>query len=172
MSDKNIDLTNYNNGDAVVSNNSLLSPCSGIYSILDMLDYLQSELADIDETAGHLVQMCKAELLQKLAMEAMTRALRRSPAQINAEFDSLSQAFASDMARKVAIAQTTRDSNLSIARHINQARLDIAAKGVKERSLLIKQLAHEAKVAHEKELARLLACEEADDRRHGDRGAH
>jgi hypothetical protein len=35
-----------------------------------MIDYLQLELAHIDSTAGHLLQMCKAELLQKLAMEA------------------------------------------------------------------------------------------------------
>jgi hypothetical protein len=65
-----------------------------------MIDYLQLELAHIDSTAGHLLQMCKAELLQKLAMEAMTSALRNGPAQINADFASLSQAYASDATRK------------------------------------------------------------------------
>ena len=62
-------------GDASVSNDSLHSPGSGIYEILSTIDYLQLELARIDSTAGHLLQMCKAELLQKLAMEAMTSAV-------------------------------------------------------------------------------------------------
>ena len=75
--------------------------------------------------------MCKAELLQKLAMEAMTSALRDGPAQINPDFTLLSQAYASDATRKITMAQTSRDNQLSIARHINQARLDIAANGVK-----------------------------------------
>jgi len=95
-----------------------------------MIDYLEPELAHIDSTAGHLLQMCKAELLQKLAMEAMTSALRDGPAQINADIASLSQSYASDATRKITMPQTSRDNQLSIARHINQARLDIA-NGVK-----------------------------------------
>jgi hypothetical protein len=88
------------------------SPGSGIYEILSMIDYLQPELAHIDSTAGHLLQMCKAELLQKLAMEAMTSALRNGPAQINADFASLSQAYGSDATRKITMAQTSRDNKL------------------------------------------------------------
>jgi hypothetical protein len=131
MSAKKIDMSDKNNGDASVSIDSSHSPGSGIYEILSMIDYLQLELAHIDSTAGHLLQMCKAELLQKLAMEAMTSALRNGPAQINADFASLSQAYASDATRTITMAQTSRDNQLSIARHINQARLDIAANGVK-----------------------------------------
>jgi hypothetical protein len=131
MSAKKIDMSDKNNGDASDSNDPLHSPGSGIYEILSMIDYLQLELAHIDSTAGHLLQMCKAELLQKLAMEAMTSALRNGPAQINPDFAALSQAYASDATRKTTIAQTSRDNQLSIARHINQARLDIAANGVK-----------------------------------------
>ena len=131
MSAKKIDMSDKNNGDASVSNDSLHSPGSGIHEILSMIDYLQPELAHIDSTAGHLLQMCKTELLQKLAMEAMTSALRNGPAQINPDFASLSQAYASDATRKLTMAETSRDTQLSIARHINQARLDIAANGVK-----------------------------------------
>ena len=131
MSVKKIDMSDKNNGDASDSNDPLHSPGSGIYEILSMIDYLQLELARIDSTAGHLLRMCKAELLQKLAMEAMTSALRNGPAQTNADFASLSQAYASDATRKITTAQSSRDNQLSIARHINQARLDIVANGVK-----------------------------------------
>jgi hypothetical protein len=91
------------------------------------IDYLQRELVHIASTAGHLLQMGKAELPQKLAMEATTSALRNGPAQINAAFASLSQAYASDAARKITMAQTSHDNELSIARHNNQARLDSAS---------------------------------------------
>lgn len=131
MSAKKIDRSDRNNSDANVSIDTLHSPSSGIYEILSMIDYLQPELSQIDSTAGHLLQMCKAELLQKLAMEAMTSALRNGPSQINADFASLSQAYASDATRKITIAQTSCDHQHSIARHINQARLDIAANGMK-----------------------------------------
>jgi hypothetical protein len=70
------------------------------------------------------------ELLQKLAMGAMTGALRNGSAQINADFASLSRAYARDATRKITMAQTSRDNQLSIARYINQARLEIAATGV------------------------------------------
>jgi hypothetical protein len=131
MSAKKIGMSDKINGDASVLNDSLHSPGSGIYEILSLIDYLQPELAHIDSNAGHLLQMCKAELLQKLAMEAMTSASCNGPAQINADFASLSRAYASDATRKITMAQTSRDNQLSIARHINQARLDIAANGVK-----------------------------------------
>jgi len=107
MSAEKIDKSDKNNGDASVSVDSSHSPGSGIYEILSMIDYLQPELAHIDSTAGHLLQMCKAELLQKLAMEAMTSALRNGPAQINADFASLSQAYGSDATRKITMAQTS-----------------------------------------------------------------
>jgi hypothetical protein len=55
--------------------------------------------------------MCKAELLQTLAVEATTSALRHGAAQIN-NFAPLSQAFASDAARKFAMAQTACDTKL------------------------------------------------------------
>ena len=132
MSDKKIDISDKNNGDASVSNDSLHSPGSAIYKILSIIDYLQPELAHINSTAGHLLQMCKSELLQKVAMEAMTSALRNGPTQINADFASLSRAYASDATRKITMTQTSPDNQLSIARHINRARLDaIAANGVK-----------------------------------------
>jgi hypothetical protein len=124
-------MSDENNGSAVVSKDSWRSPPSGTYAILSIIDFLQLELAQIDSAAGHLLQMCKAELLQKLAMEATTNALRNSPAQISAEFASLSQANASDAVRKITIAKKERDHSLSIARHINRARLDIAANGAK-----------------------------------------
>jgi hypothetical protein len=124
-------MSDENNGSALISKDSLRSPRSGTYAILSIIDFLQPELAHIDSAAGHLLQMCKAELLQKLAMEATTIALRNSPAKINDEFASLSQTDASDAVRKIAIAKTERDHSLSIARHINRARLDIAANGAK-----------------------------------------
>ncbi|MGH6822372.1 MAG: hypothetical protein ACRECP_08120 [Methylocella sp.] len=77
--------------------------------------------------------MCKAELPQKLAMEATTSALRNGPAHINAAFASPSQAYANDAARKITMAQTLHDSELSIARLINQARLEFVSNGMKER---------------------------------------
>jgi hypothetical protein len=117
--------------DKSVSNDSLHSSGSAIYKILSIIDYLQPELAHIDSTAGHLLQMCKSELLQKLAMEAMTSALRNGPTQVNADFASLSRAYASDATRKITMPQTSPDNQLSIARHIKRARLDIAANGVK-----------------------------------------
>src|SRR5438477_9768375 len=52
----------------------------------------------------------KAELLQTLAVKATTSALRHDAAQINASFVSLSQAFASDTARKFAMAQRACDN--------------------------------------------------------------
>jgi crotonobetainyl-CoA:carnitine CoA-transferase CaiB-like acyl-CoA transferase len=58
------------------------------------------------EVKPSLLQMCKAELLQKLAMEATTSALGNGPAQINADFASLSQAYSSDAARMITMAKT------------------------------------------------------------------
>jgi hypothetical protein len=170
MSDKNIDLSDKNHGDAVVSNDSLHFPRSGIYAILSMIDYLQPQLAHFNSAAGHLLQMCKAELLRKLAMEATTSALGNGPAQINADFASLSQAYSSDAARKITMAKTARDNTLSIARHINQARIDIAANRVKERISFVKELGRGAQISSQQELSGHLTFEAADGRRHGGRG--
>jgi hypothetical protein len=135
-----------------------------------LIDYLQPQLAHFDSAAGHLLQMCKAELLRKLAMEATTSALGNGPAQINADFASLSQAYSSDAARKITMAKTARDNALSIARHINQARLDIAANRVKERTSFVKELARGAQISSQQELSGHLTFEAADGRRHGGRG--
>lgn len=110
MSDKN-------DGGATVSNKHLRS--------------LQSAILAIVKNAGQLLQMCKAELLQTLAVEATTSALRHGAAQNAADFASRAKFNASDAAGKITTAEMPRDNALSIARHINQARLDIAANRVK-----------------------------------------
>ncbi|MGH7247989.1 MAG: hypothetical protein ACREH9_07780, partial [Pseudomonadota bacterium] len=95
----------------------------------------------VDSNAGQLLQMCKAELLQTLAVEATASALRRGAAQNSADFASRPQACASDAARKITTAKMSRDNALSIARHINRARLDIAANGGKARAALVNERA-------------------------------
>ena len=115
-----------NNGGAVVSNKPLNSSQSAILAIVNMINYLQPEVVRADSNAGQLLQMCKAELLQTLAVEATTSALRDGA---DATFASLSQAFASDAARKFAMAQTACDNE--IARQNEHARNDIALNGVK-----------------------------------------
>ena len=84
-----------NNDGAVISNKPLLPSQSAILAIVNMINYLQPEVVLVDSNAGQLLQMCKAELLQTLAVEATTSALRHGAAQIN-NFAPLSQAFASD----------------------------------------------------------------------------
>jgi hypothetical protein len=115
-------MSDENDGGAAVSNKPLHSPQSAILAIV--------------KNAGQLLQMCKAKLLQTLAVEATTSALRHGAAQNNADFASVSQAYARDSAGKITTAEMSRDNALSIARHINQARLDIAANGVKARTAL------------------------------------
>ena len=122
-----------NNGGADVSNNPLHSSQSAILAIVNMINYLQPEVVLADPNAGQLLQMCKAELLQTLAVEATTSALRHGAAQINATFAAVSQAFASDTARKLAMAQTACDNEIAIARQNEQPRNDIAFNGVKVR---------------------------------------
>jgi hypothetical protein len=126
-------MSNENNGGAVVSNKPLHSPQSAILAIVNMINYLQPEVVLVDSNAGQLLQMCKAQLLQTLAVEATTSALRHGAAQINANFGSLSQAYASDAARKFAMAQTACDNEIAIARQNEQARIDIALNGLKAR---------------------------------------
>ena len=89
----------------------------------------------------------------------MTRALRSGAAQINASFASLSQAYASDAARKVTTAQMSSESNLAIARQNEQARYDIASNGLKEQSSLIKERAQLAQISRQEELSGLLSLE-------------
>jgi len=122
-----------NNDGAVISNKPLLPSQSAILAIVNMINYLQPEVVLVDSNAGQLLQMCKAELLQTLAVEATTSALRHGAAQINATFAPLSQAFASDAARKFAMAQTACDNEIAIARRNEQARNDVALNGVKAR---------------------------------------
>jgi hypothetical protein len=105
-------MSDENNGGAVVSNRPLHSPQSAILAIVNMINYLQPEVALVDPNADQLLQMCKAELLQTLAVEATTSVLLRSAAQTNATFASVSQAFASDAARKFAMAQTACDNEM------------------------------------------------------------
>ena len=124
-------MSDEDNGGAVVSNKHLHSPQSAILAIVNMINYLQPEVVLVDSNAAQLLQMCKAELLQTLAMEATTSALRHGAAQINATFASLSQAYASDAARKFAMAQAACDNEIAIARQNEQARNDIALNGVK-----------------------------------------
>src|SRR5207302_3603998 len=90
------DMSDENNGGAALSNKHLHCSRSAILAIVNMINYLLPEVALVDSNAGQLLQMCKAELLQTLAVEATTSALRHGAAQINANFAPLSQAFASD----------------------------------------------------------------------------
>ena len=127
-------MSDENNDGAVVSNKPLHSSQSAILAIVNMINYLQPEVVLVDSNAGQLLQMCKAELLQTLAVEATTSALRHGAAQINATFAPLSEAFASDAARKFAMAQTACDNEIAIARQNEQTRRnDIALNGVKAR---------------------------------------
>jgi hypothetical protein len=120
-----------NSGDAVASNKPLHSPQSAILAIVNMINYLQPEVVLLDSNAGQLLQMCKAELLQTLAVEATTSVLRHGAAQTNATFASVSQAFASEAARKFAMAQAACDNEIAIARQNEQARNGMALDGVK-----------------------------------------
>ena len=70
----------------------------------------------------------------------------------------------------ITMAKTARDDALSIARHINQARLDIAANRVKERTSFVKELARGAQISSQQELSGHLTFEAADGRRQGGRG--
>jgi hypothetical protein len=126
-------MSDENNGGAAASNKPLHSPQSAILAIVNMINYLQPEVEVVDPNAGQLLQMCKAELLQTLAVEATTSAFRHGAVQINATFAPLSQAFASGAARKFAMAQTACDNEIAIARQNEQARSDIALNGVKAR---------------------------------------
>jgi hypothetical protein len=47
--------------------------------------------------------------------------------------------FVRESARKFAMAQTACDNEIAIARHINRARLDIAANGVTKRASFVKE---------------------------------
>lgn len=123
MSDKNV-------GRAAVSNKPMRSPQSAILAIV--------------KNAGKLLQICKAELPQTSAVEATTSALRHVAAQNNAGFASRAKSYASDAAGKITTAEMSRDNALSIARHINQARRDIAANRAKARTALVNEWARGA----------------------------
>ena len=103
------------------------------------------------------------------AVEATTNALRNGAAQINATFASLSQAYATDAARKITMAQTSSDNELAIARQNEQVHYDIASNGIKEHSSLIKEQAQMTQISRQEELSSLLSLEtqrEDIERRH------
>lgn len=93
------------------------------------------------------------------AVETTTSTLRSGAAQINASFASLSQAYTSDVTRRISTAQTSSDNELAIARQNEQARYDIALNGVKDQSSLIKEQAQTAQVSRQEELSSLLSLE-------------
>ncbi|WGJ15635.1 hypothetical protein QEV83_05055 [Methylocapsa sp. D3K7] len=104
-----------------------------------------------------------------IAVEATTNALRTGAAQISATFASLSQAYASDAARKIATAQTSSENELAIARQNEQARYDIASNGLKEQTSLVKEQAQTAQISRQEELSSLLQLEsqrESIERQH------
>ncbi|MGH6842206.1 MAG: hypothetical protein ACREDV_08975 [Methylocella sp.] len=106
-----------NDGGAAVSGKSLRSPQSAILAIV--------------KNAGKLLQLCKSDLPQTSAVEATTSAVRHVADRNNADFASRPKFYASDAAVKITTAEMSRDNALSIARHIDQARRDIAANRVK-----------------------------------------
>jgi hypothetical protein len=93
------------------------------------------------------------------AVEATTSALRSGATQINASFASLSQAYGSAAANKIATVRSMSDSELAIARQNEQTRYDIALNGVKEQSSLVKEQAQTAQISRQEELSSLLALE-------------
>ncbi len=93
------------------------------------------------------------------AVQATTSALHAGADQINATFGSLSQAYASNAARKIAVSQTSSSEELAIARQNEQSQYDIAANGLKEQSALIKERAQMAQISRQEELSALLALD-------------
>ena len=92
-------------------------------------------------------------------MQQATSALRSGAAQINASFASLSQAYGSAAAKKIATVQTSSDTELAIARQNEQARYDIALSGVKGQVSLVKELAQTGQISRQEELSSLLALD-------------
>ena len=93
------------------------------------------------------------------AVETTTRALRSGAAQINSTFVSLSQAYASDAAKKITMAQTSSNTQLATARQNEQSQYEIASKNVKEQSSLVKKQAQMAQISRQNELSSLLSLE-------------
>ncbi|MGH6822373.1 MAG: hypothetical protein ACREC4_02605 [Methylocella sp.] len=93
------------------------------------------------------------------AVEATTSALRSGAAQINASFASLSQAYGTAAAKKIATVQTSSDTELAIARQNEQARYDIALTGVKGQVSLVNEQAQTGQISRQQELASLLALD-------------
>ncbi len=93
------------------------------------------------------------------AVEATTTALRNGATQINTSFASLSQAYGSAEAKKIATLQTASDTELAIARQNEQAQYDIAENGVRKQVSLVKEQAQTAQISRQGELASLLALE-------------
>lgn len=96
---KGTEMSDANISGAAVSNKSLDFTQSTILAMVNMVQYLQPEVVLVDLTAGQLLQMCKAQLLQTLAVEATTSVLRHCAEQINANF-----------ARNPAMRQSRQDS--------------------------------------------------------------
>jgi hypothetical protein len=93
------------------------------------------------------------------AVEARTSALRSGATQINASFASLSQAYGTATAKKIATVQASSDTELAIARQNEQARYDITLNGVKEQVSLVKEQAQTAQISRQQELSGLLALD-------------
>jgi hypothetical protein len=93
------------------------------------------------------------------AVEATTSALRSGATQINASFASLSQAYGTATAKKIATVQASSDTELAIARQNEQARYDITLNGVKEQVSLVKEQAQTAQISRQQELSSLLALD-------------
>ncbi len=93
------------------------------------------------------------------AVEATTGALRSGAAQINASFASLSQAYGTAAAKKIATVRTASDTEIAVARQNEQARYNIALSGVNEQVSLVKEQAQSGQISRQQELSGLLALD-------------
>ncbi|HET6377940.1 MAG TPA: hypothetical protein VFG05_06485 [Methylocella sp.] len=103
------------------------------------------------------------------AVQSTIGTLRSGAEQINAAFVTLSQAHLNASIRRIATVQTASSAELAAARQSEQAKYDIALKGMKEQSAIVRQLAQTSQISRQDELARLLALEaqrEAIERQH------
>lgn len=93
------------------------------------------------------------------AVEATTSALRSGAAQINTSFVSLSQAYASEAARRIATAQASSDAELAIARQSEQTQYEIALNNIRDQTAAVKAQAQTAQISRQEELSNLLKVE-------------
>ncbi|QBR70660.1 hypothetical protein CU048_04510 [Beijerinckiaceae bacterium] len=93
------------------------------------------------------------------AVEATTSALRSGAAQINTSFVSLSQAYASEAARRIATVQASSDAELAIARQSEQTQYEIALNNIRDQTAAVKAQAQTAQISRQEELSNLLKVE-------------